>query len=150
MIRRILITGCGGMLGSSVYPHLSKNYIVKATDIDLDESWLNYLDVRDLENARKIAEEFKPDIILHLAALTNLEYCESNPTEAHKTNFIGTKNIAQICKDLNIPMVYISTAGVFDGTSSEPYTEFHKPNPINVYGKSKYEGEKIVETLLNK
>src|SRR3989344_1267725 len=149
MIKRILITGCGGMLGSSVYPHLSKNYIVKATDIDLDESWLNYLDVRDLENARKISKEFKPDIILHLAALTNLEYCESNPTEAHKTNFIGTKNIAQICKDLNIPMVYISTAGVFDGTG-ERYTEDHFPNPINVYGKTKYYAEIAIQNFLEK
>ena len=150
MIRRILVTGCGGMLGSSVYKHLSaKGYELLATDIDLDEDWLSYLDVREFENAYKIASSFKPDIILHLAALTNLEYCESNPKEAYKTNYLGTKNMAAICKAMEIPLVYISTAGVFDG-NSERYSEEDFPNPINVYGKTKLYAEIAVQHLLEK
>ena len=150
MIKKILITGCGGMLGSSVYKHLTgQGYTVLATDIELDESWLSYLDVREFEQAKEIAFKFKPDIILHLAALTNLEFCEDNLVEAYQTNFIGTKNIALICKKLNIPLVYISSAGVFDGTG-ERYTEDDIPNPINVYGKTKLYGEIAVQQMLEK
>ncbi len=150
MIRRILITGCGGMLGSSVHKHLvSKNYEVLATDIDLDESWLSYLDVRDFEQVRQTAKAFNPDIILNLAALTNLEYCEKNPEEAYKTNYLGAKNIALICKEMSIPFVHISTAGVFDG-ESERYTEDSFPNPINVYGKTKLYAEIAVQNMLEK
>ena len=150
MIKKILITGCGGMLGSSVYPYLkSKGYEVMATDIDLDENWLSHLDVRNLDEATQVATKFKPDIILHLAALTNLEYCENNKEDAHKTNYLGTRNMAIISKKLNIPMVYISTAGVFDG-KDERYSEENFPNPINVYGKTKLYAEIAVQNLLEK
>lgn len=149
-MKKILITGCGGMLGSSVYKHLKEEgYEVLATDIDLDETWLSYLDVRDLNSAREIAMKFRPDIILHLAALTNLEYCEDKKEEAYNTNYIGTKNIALICKSRNIPLVYISTAGVFDGTAIR-YSEEDIPNPINVYGKSKLYGEIGIQNMLEK
>ncbi len=150
MIKKILITGCGGMLGSPVYPYLkSKGYDVMATDIDLDENWLSHLDVRNLDEATQVATKFKPDIILHLAALTNLEYCENNKEDAHKTNYLGTRNMAIISKKLNIPMVYISTAGVFDG-KDERYSEEDFPNPINVYGKTKLYAEIAVQNLLEK
>lgn len=149
-IKKILVTGCGGMLGHAVYPYLkSKGYDVLATDIDLNVSWLAKLDVREYEEARKVAMKFKPDIILHLAALTSLEYCEDNLDDAHKTNFVGTVNMAKISKELDIPMVYISTAGVFDGKKSY-YTEKDTPNPINVYGKTKLYAEIAVKNLLTK
>ena len=87
MAKKVIVTGCGGMLGSSVYKVLkAKNYEVLATDIDLNEEWLSCLDVRDFEKAEKIAKEFMPEAIIHLAALTSLEYCEKNPEEAYKTN----------------------------------------------------------------
>jgi len=149
-IKKILITGCGGMLGSSVYPYLKeKEYEVLATDIDLNEPWLSKLDVRDFSGAEKVVKEFGPDIILHLAALTSLEYCEDHPEETYETNFLGTLNIAKITKRLDIPLVYISTAGVFDG-KKDKYTEEDYPNPINVYGKSKFYAEIAVENLLSK
>lgn len=149
-IKKILITGCGGMLGSAIYPYLKgKGYEVLATDIDLNESWLKHLDVRDLKEIKEVAKAFKPDMILHLAALTSLEYCESNLKDAYETNFLGTKNIATISKELDIPLVYISTAGVFDG-KKERYYEADYPNPINVYGKTKFYGEIAVENYLDK
>lgn len=149
-IKKILVTGCGGMLGSSIYPYLaSKGYDLLATDIDLNDNWLKHLDVRDLKEAREVATKFKPDIILHLAALTSLEYCESNLKEAYETNFLGTKNMAIIAKELDIPLVYISTAGVFDG-KKERYYETDYPNPINVYGRTKFYGEIAVENYLTK
>ncbi len=149
-INRILITGCGGMLGSSIYPYLKgKGYEVLATDIDLNENWLKHLDVRNSEEIREVAKGFSPDLILHLAALTSLEYCESNLKDAYETNFLGTKNMAAIAKELDVPLVYISTAGVFDG-KKERYYETDYPNPINVYGRTKFYGEIAVENSLTK
>jgi dTDP-4-dehydrorhamnose reductase len=149
-MQKILVTGCGGMLGSSVYRFFKKeNYEILATDIDLNEQWLSYLDVRDYENSHKIAIEFKPNIIIHLAALTNLEECEDNLKNTYNTNFLGTRNMSLICKELDIPLVYVSTAGVFDG-KKEIYTETDIPNPINIYGKTKLYGEIAVENLLMK
>ena len=149
-IKKILITGCGGMLGSAIYPCLTnKGYDVFATDIDLNDNWLQHLDVRDINEAREVANRFKPDIILHLAALTSLEYCESNLRDAYETNFLGTKNMAIIAKELDVPLVYVSTAGVFDG-KKERYYETDCPNSINVYGKTKFYGEIFIESHLTK
>ena len=86
---------------------------------------------------------------MHLAAETDVDLCEVNPEHAYKTNTMGTLNVALNCRSKNIDMVYISTLGVFDGNKVEPYNEFDEPNPINQYGKAKYEGEKIVERLLS-
>jgi len=149
-MKKALITGCGGMLGSSVYPYLkSKDYDVLATDIDLNEGWLTYLDVRKLEEIRRIAREFGLDIIFHLAALTNLEECEKNREQANRTNHIGTKNIARVCKERDIPLVHISTAGVFDG-EKDNYTEEDTPGPVNYYGQTKLDAELAVKNLLEK
>jgi len=149
-MKKILITGCGGMLGSAVYPYFkNQGYDVLATDIDLNEKWLEFMDIRDMEESEEKANNLDPDAIIHLAALTNLEYCEENLEEAYETNFIGTRNIAQICKRKDIPLVHVSTAGVFDGTKYS-YTEGDIPNPINVYGKTKFYGEIAVENILEK
>jgi dTDP-4-dehydrorhamnose reductase len=94
-------------------------------------------------------KKYNPDFVLHLAALTDLEYCEKNENESWITNALGTENIARICKKYDITMVYISTAGVFDG-KKDIYNDFDEPNPLNIYGKSKYYGEKIVQNILDK
>lgn len=138
------------MLGSSIYPFFkNKGYDVLATDINVNEPWIEYLDVRDFNKINELTKKFNPDLIFHLAALTNLEYCENNMEDANNTNFIATRNIAKLCKGLDIPLVYISTAGVFDGTK-KIYSEEDIPNPINVYGKTKYYGEIAVENILKK
>jgi dTDP-4-dehydrorhamnose reductase len=87
---------------------------------------------------------------MHLAAETSLELCEKDVRHAYLTNTIGTRNVARACKELDIPMVYVSSIGVFDGTKDGPYDENDIPNPINVYGRTKWAGEVIVETLLKK
>lgn len=145
---RILITGSGGMLGEAVYTVFSEICNVKATDIDVNEKWLSYLDVRDYQAIEKEILEYKPTIIFHLAALTDLEYCETNPQDTYNTNTLGTENVAILCKKNNILMVYISTAGIFDGTKNI-YNDYDAPNPINYYGKSKYAGEVIVKSCLD-
>lgn len=147
---RVLITGCGGMLGSAVYKVFSSKYEnVLATDIDLNEEWLEYLDVRDLRMCEKIFEEFKPSLVIHLAALTDLEFCETHQEECWKTNALGTENIALLSKKFDATMVYISTAGIFGGEKEE-FTDFDQPNPLSYYGKGKYHGELFVERFLTK
>ena len=137
---RILITGCGGMLGEAVYAELKDKYTVYATDIDLNEDWLGYLDVRSTEQVNKYFKTIEPSAVLHLAALTDMEYCELNPTHAYDVNFMGTHNVVQAANRHDIQVVYISSAGVFDG-KKQIYDESDIPNPLNVYAQSKYAGE---------
>ena len=143
--KKILITGCGGMLGYSLLPIIESNFnYLLATDIKAKTGRLERLDVRDVEECEKVIASFAPDIVIHLAALTDLEYCEKNPKEAYLTNSKGTKNMAVLTENIGSTFVYISTAGIFDG-NKEFYDDFDKPNPINVYGNSKYRGELFVQ-----
>lgn len=147
---KILVTGAGGMLGSALCPALTqKKHKVFATDLTADES-IEYLDVRDFKQIEASVAKIKPDMVMHLAAETDVDKCELEPDHAFLTNTIGTQNVSLVCQKSNIELVYISTLGVFWGDKPEPYTEFDDPRPINVYGQSKLEGEKIVHTLLNK
>lgn len=142
---RVLITGAGGMLGEAVYQTTSSLYKeVYASDIDLNEPWLHYLDVRDIRAVMTVCEEYKPDLIIHLAALTDLEYCEVNAEEAWKTNALGAENVALAAKKLGATMVHVSTAGVFGG-EKEFFHDFDIPNPLSIYGKSKYHAELFVQ-----
>ncbi|CAN5170359.1 dTDP-4-dehydrorhamnose reductase [soil metagenome] len=139
---RILITGAGGMLGNAIFPYVTSRFdTVSATDKDAEESWLETLDVRDIEAARKRFAKFQPTLVLHLAACTDLEFCEVQSQVAEETNAYATGEIAALCEEYGATLVYISTAGVFDGTKSGFYTEQDQPNPIMVYGKTKYDGE---------
>ncbi len=146
---RILITGCGGMLGEAVYSVFSGLCSVKATDINVNTDWLSYLDIRDYHALVKEISEFQPLAVFHLAALTDLEFCENNIQEAYKTNTTGTENITKLCKENNILMVYISSAGIYDG-NQEVYNDYDLPNPLSYYGKSKYAGEISVKESLGK
>jgi len=146
---KVYIAGCGGMLGRAVYEVFNSKCTVKATDIDLNIDWLEYADVRDYNDINTSISEFSPDIIINLAALTDLEHCEKNQDDSWLTNALGAENIAIIAKRLNIPMVYISTAGIFDG-EQDVYNDFDAPNPLGIYAKSKYYGEIFVKTHLEK
>lgn len=137
----ILITGANGMVGSYV-KGIFNDEDLYLTDIDT-------LDVTDYQSVETMVNKVKPDIILHLAAKTDVDKCEMEIDDTYRTNTIGTQNMALICQKKNILLVYISTAGVFGGQKLESYTEFDEPNPANIYGWSKLEGEKIVQNLLN-
>ena len=150
MKNKALITGCGGMLGKAAYEILSQSYDVIATDIDLNENWLSYLDVRNIEDFEKYFKKYDFDIIFHLAALTDLEYCETEKENAWKTNALGAENAALMAKKYDIEIVYISTAGIFDTEDQEIFNDFDTPTPKSIYGKSKYHGEKIVQQLAPK
>lgn len=150
---RTLITGSAGMLGSAVFPAFANaGHDVVATDLKPREVRglpMSRLDVRDAAAVRDAVATVRPDLVLHLAAETDLETCEADPDHAYLTNTIGTHNVALACRERGAAVVYISTAGVFDGEKTDgPYTEFDEPRPINVYGRSKFEGETIIQRLV--
>jgi dTDP-4-dehydrorhamnose reductase len=140
---RVYIAGCGGMLGDAVYRRFSRIADVKATDIDLNEPWLEYADVRDFSQISDSVRSFGPDVIINLAALTDLELCEKEPENAWLTNALGAENLGLIAEQLGIPCLYISTAGIFGG-EKEYYTDFDTPQPGSIYAKAKYYGEQYV------
>jgi dTDP-4-dehydrorhamnose reductase len=141
-MKRILVTGGNGMVGSYVKAAF-KDYDVFSTDIES-------LDVRKPKLVMDATSDLHPDIVLHLAAATDVDRCEQEPDWAFQTNAIGTQNVALACKKHNVLIIYISTAGVFDGDKPSPYTEFDVPNPANIYGHSKLAGEHLVSTLCDR
>ncbi len=143
---RVVITGCGGMLGEAVYAVFKGHCQVHASDIDVNTPWLDRLDVSNSKDVDIYLQKVKPNYIVHLAAWTDMEYCELHPEGAYATNTGGVENVARYAREHNIPLLYISTAGVFDGEKDE-YTEQDIPNPLSVYGKSKYGGELVAKTL---
>lgn len=147
---KIVVTGAAGMLAAEVVPaFLQEQHEVIQTDINLRHSQIQILDVRGLDGVFRKIGNTRPDYVFHLAAETNVDLCEKDPDHAFEVNAIGTKNIVLACKEFNAGLLYISSGMVFDGRKPTPYTEFDTPSPINVYGKSKYEGELIVGSLLS-
>ncbi|MBU0573289.1 MAG: dTDP-4-dehydrorhamnose reductase [Candidatus Margulisbacteria bacterium] len=136
----ILVTGANGMVGSYVKEIFDDEELVLT---DLPE-----MDVTDKSKVFNIILKHKPDLVLHLAAETNVDKCETEIDHAFRTNTIGTQNIALACKEIKAQMVYISTGGVFNGRKGQIHTEFDCPDPANVYSKAKLEGEFIVRDLL--
>ena len=139
----VYIAGAGGMLGRAVHAEFSARCRVVATDIALTAPWISEADVRDYAALRRSVMDVRPDVILNLAALTDMEHCEREPTNAWRTNAIGAEHAALLAAELDIPHVYISTAGIFDGAQAE-YHEFDAPHPLSVYARSKYAGEVFV------
>ena len=147
--QKIFIAGCGGMLGEAFYEQFRNEYMLKCTDIDLNEQWLSYLDFRDYETYRKEVLGFKPDYLFHLGAFTDLEFCEKNIDETYRTNTLSVENACYIANELNIPLLYISTAGIFDGNKNF-YDDWDIPNPLGHYARSKYAGELFVKENVRK
>ncbi|MFH1566195.1 MAG: dTDP-4-dehydrorhamnose reductase [bacterium] len=147
---KILITGASGMLGTTLYDvFTSAGYDIISTDILPLDLWSLQLDIRDKKAVETMVKDTKPDFIFNLAALTDVEYCETHPQESYNTNAQGAINVAEVCKTFGIPLVHISTVGVFDGKKGIPYTEYDTPNPVNFYGKAKYEAEKDIPKIMN-
>ncbi|AMQ18859.1 dTDP-4-dehydrorhamnose reductase [Thermococcus peptonophilus] len=132
---RIAIVGANGQLGTDLVEISSEDpefEVVPLTHKDLDVAVLDSL---------KILKEVKPDVIINTAAYVRVDDAELHPEKAFAVNAIGALNVARIANDIGAINVYISTDYVFDGEKGEPYTEEDTPNPINVYGASKYAGE---------
>lgn len=142
-MKKIYIAGCGGMLGEAFFRQFKDEYILKCTDKDVNADWLSFLDFRDFESYRKDVYAFNPDFLFHLGAYTDLEFCEKNIEDSYITNTLAVENAVYLANELNIPLLYISTAGIFDG-KKEVYDDWDVPNPLGVYARSKYMGERFV------
>ncbi len=143
MKKKIFLAGVGGMLGEAFYFEFLKDYQLYCTDKDVNEKWLNYLNFCEKDNYKNEVLKFNPDYLFHIGAFTDLEYCEIHKDETIKTNTDSVISAVEISNDLKIPLLYISTAGIFDGTK-DYYDETDIPKPIGVYASSKYEAEKYV------
>lgn len=145
---KILITGADGMLGESLLTQLKKkDHILFPFSHTKKTRDVTPLEITDHTQVEKVITTHKPDIIIHLAALTNVDYCELHPDEAFKVNYEATKNIAFICKKENICLYFLSTGAVFSGEKKSPYIESDICNPVNVYGETKLKAEEEIKKL---
>lgn len=152
---KVFVTGADGQLGCDVLNELNKRgHEITASDIGeiFSHPYLYVpLDITDKETVIKVLKESSPDAVIHCAAYTAVDMAEEDADAAYSINAQGTSNIAEAVKDLDSKMLYVSTDYVFDGTGRLPWDpdciDYH---PLNVYGRSKLEGEKAVSSLLNK
>lgn len=142
---KVVVTGACGMLATRVCKRLSGNHEVIPTDI---QQPCGGLDICDTTAVLEFFDRCKPDMVIHCAAMTDVDGCTRNPDAAFKVNAVGTWSLACAAAKTGASMAYVSTDYVFDGEKGEPYTEFDSPNPINAYGSSKLAGEQAVKELL--
>ena len=143
-MKRILITGSKGQLGRSI-----GDLIPDYPDFEFLLTDKDQLDVTDPAEVSEVFTRFKPDFCINCAAYTNVEQAEKNPELAFKVNRDGAENIARACKKTGAIMIHISTDYVFDGRNTKGYIPSDQPNPLNAYGRSKYQGEKRIQELLD-
>jgi len=147
MPRRLLVTGGSGLLGANMALAARDRYQVFASylrhPIALSGIECFRLDLLDRRELRRQFERIVPDVVVHCAALTDLDLCQSNPELAHHVNVVTADHVAQICAVYGCSMVHISTDSVFDGRRP-PYGEEDVPNPVNVYAESKLASERVV------
>lgn len=138
---KILVTGVKGQLGYDIVRECEKRGI-KTAGVDIEE-----MDITDKAACERVIRAENVDAVIHCAAYTAVDAAEDNEELCRKVNAEGTKNIAEVCKSLDIKMMYFSTDYVFDGEQNRPWEPEDKRQPLNVYGQTKYEGELAVEKL---
>ena len=153
---KILITGARGMLATQVITDLRRGYTelgkipqefigaeILTTDVE-------NLDITDKSACEKYMEENRPDVVINCAAYTNVDGCETNQDAAFKVNAIGSRNLAIACENIGAKLVHVSTDYVFKGDEPTPRREYDIPNPVSVYGKTKFAGEEYVRQYCKK
>ncbi len=141
---KILVTGCKGQLGYDVVKELTKRKI-KCIGVDKEE-----FDITDSTQTEKFICEYMPDAIIHCSAYTAVDRAEDEEELCTAVNRDGTKNIAKVCKKIDAKMIYISTDYVFHGDGEKFYSPDDPTAPVSVYGRTKLEGEKAVQSILEK
>lgn len=139
--RPILVTGGWGLLGRSLAERASQSQPI----LSLDRA---SLDISDPEAIALAIARFEPGVIVNAAAMTDVDGCERDPAQAVRANVDGPRMLAEACARSSVQLVHVSTDFVFDGMKREPYTIDDVPNPISVYGSSKFDGERAVFAAL--
>lgn len=146
---KVLVTGVGGQLGYDVVNELEKRSIT-ALGTDIQGLNIQKMDITDAQSVETVIRDFAPDAVIHCAAYTAVDAAEENEALCRKINVDGTQNIANVCKALDIKMIYISTDYVFGGQGERPWEPDDEKDPQSVYGQTKYEGELAVQNTLEK
>lgn len=141
---KVLVTGVKGQLGHDVMNELARRGI-QSVGVDIDE-----MDITDGASVERVVREAAPDAVIHCAAYTAVDAAEENEALCRRVNAEGPRNIAVVCRALDIKMLYISTDYVFSGDGDRPWEPDDEKNPQSVYGQTKYEGELAVQELLDK
>lgn len=141
---KVLVTGSNGQLGHDVIKEFNnRNIICKGVDKET-------LDITNEKDLKKYIERYNPDVVIHCAAYTAVDLAEDDKDTCYRVNVLGTKYISEVCRKINAKLIYISTDYVFDGNGIIPFEVTDDLNPINYYGKTKYEGEKFVISNVKK
>jgi len=143
---RVAIIGASGFVGKVFFNRFNREFETIGTFHDKKNPGMLPLDINKSADVKLFFKENKPEVIFHLAAITDVDLCERKPELAHKVHAEGAENVASAAKEYGARLVYISTDFVFDGKKGN-YTETDFPNPANVYGKTKFLGEKMVEKV---
>ncbi|HEX3051919.1 MAG TPA: dTDP-4-dehydrorhamnose reductase [Aggregatilineaceae bacterium] len=138
---RILVTGADGRLGKQLCLNLQSHHAVTPVDV-------GSMDITDLQQVNQTFEAVRPELVIHCAALTGVDYCAEHPEEALKINALGTQTVALECQQHDAALLYVSTNEVFDGKTWREYQEYDSPHPANPYAYSKWVGEQIVRDLV--
>lgn len=144
---RLYITGIAGLLGANIALDLADRYdiygcdLIRVPDLEFQYETFDLLDFRKIESS---IIDYRPDVVIHTAAMVNVDECERNPERARILNAQLTKKISDICEKHSAFLVYISTDSVFDGSLERLYTENDITNPLNIYAKTKLNGEQYV------
>lgn len=133
---RVLVTGAAGRLGGSVAERLVDHDVIRA---DVAE-----FDITDFESTRAFVRDAHPDVIVHPAAMTDVDGCARDPALAVRVNGFGAQNVALAAAECGAAILYVSSNEVFDGRATVPYQEYDPPSPVNAYGYSKWVGEQAV------
>ena len=141
---RILVTGANGQLGQELVQQLTKH------DVELFAYTKSQLDICNLNAVINVVQEIQPHVIINAAAYTKVDLAETNKEIAFQVNAYGQRNLTVAAEKVGAKICYVSTDYVFDGNASEPYEEHALVNPIGVYGKSKYAGEQLTQSLSTK
>ncbi len=149
-MKKLLVTGASGFLGWNICKHAQKDFEIFGTvysnPLKISGVKTIPLDLTNFNDLKRIFKEVGPDGVIHTAAASRPEYCQSSPSESYKINVEATVNLAGLCSDREIPFAFTSTDLVFDGQSA-PYKESDPANPVNIYGEQKaLAEEKILNT----
>jgi dTDP-4-dehydrorhamnose reductase len=141
MVEKILLTGGKGMLGRTISAVLGERFEIIATD-------LPDVDITQIDSLRRAIERYSPDAVIHCAAMTTVDLCETHKEQAFLLNETGSRNVAQVCRENGVRLLAVSTDYVFDGEKNSSYSEYDEADGgKTVYGQSKFAGEQAVRSV---